>query len=134
LQSRYRYESQTAGIRDIVTGKSFVPDGELTGKHTEYALAARFTGPAGKRIVILTPGGRNSGMLLTVRTFTSEKGLQELARRLLAAHDPLPDSFEALLSVTSFGQTDVAAEVIDVHTLPNTVTAAAGARNETSAR
>ena len=119
LQSRYRYDQQSTGIRDIVTGKSFVPEGELTSKHTEYALAARFIGPGGHRIVVLTPGGRNSGMLLTVRTFTSEKGLRELEKRLLAFQGPLPESFEALLSLTSFGQTDVAAEVIDVHTLPN---------------
>jgi hypothetical protein len=119
LQSRYRYEPQTAGIRDIVTGRAFVPDGELTGKHTEYALAARFIGPSGNRIMILTPGGRNSGMLLTVRTFTSAKELQDVARRLLASHDRLPESFEALLSLTSFGQTDVAAQVLEVHALPN---------------
>ena len=125
LQSRYRYEPKTAGIRDIVTGKSFVPDGELTVKHTEYALAARFIGPGGHRIVVLTPGGRNSGMLLTVRMFTSAQGLQELERRLLAFHNPLPDSFEALLSVTSFGQTDVAAEVLDLHALPNAARSAA---------
>ncbi len=92
LQSRYRYEQKTAGIHDIVTNKSFVPDGDVTVKHgTEYALAARFIGPAGNRIVILTPGGRNSGMLLTVRMFTSEKGLQELEKRLLAFHNLLPD-------------------------------------------
>ena len=121
LQSRYRYEQHTAAIRDIVTGKSFVPEGEITVKHTEYALAARFVGPSGNHIVILTPGGRNSGMLLTVRTFTSTQGLKELEKRLRAFHDPLPDSFEALLSVTSFGQTDVAAEVIAVHTLPKAV-------------
>jgi hypothetical protein len=120
LQSRYRYEQQTAGIRDIVTGKSFVPEGEVTAKHTEYALAARFIGPGGNRIVILTPGGRNSGMLLTVRQVTSTQGLQELEKPLrAAAGGPLPDSFEALLSVTSFGQTDVAAEVIAVHKLPH---------------
>jgi len=125
LQSRYRYESKTAGIRDIVTGKAFVPDGDLTVKHTEYALAARFIGPGGHRVVVLTPGGRNSGMLLTVRMFTSAQGLQELEKRLLAFHNPLPDSFEALLSVTSFGQTDVAAEVLDVHAMPNAARSAA---------
>jgi hypothetical protein len=132
LQSRYRYEQQTAGIRDIVTGKSFVPDGELTGKHTEYALAARFIGPGGNRILILTPGGRNSGMLLTVRTFTSSKELEDLRKRLLAFDDRLPDSFEALLSVTSFGQTDVAAEVLDVHALPNATKGTAETRKNPS--
>jgi hypothetical protein len=118
LQSRYRYEQQTTAIRDIVTGKTFLPEGELTGKHTEYALAARFVGPGGNHIVILTPGARNSGMLLTVRTFTSPAGLQDVEKKLRAFRDPLPDTFEALLSLTSFGQTDVAAEVLDVHALP----------------
>jgi hypothetical protein len=59
-------------------------------------------------------------MLLTVRTFTSPASLEDLEKRLRAFRDPLPDSFEALLSVTSFGQTDVAAEVLAVHVLPNT--------------
>ena len=119
LQSRYRYDQQSTAIHDIVTGKTYLPEGELTLKHTEYALAARFVGPSGNHIVILTPGARNSGMLLTVRTFTSPGSLKDLEKRLRAFRDPLPDSFEALLSVTSFGQTDVAAEVLDVHVLPN---------------
>jgi hypothetical protein len=118
LQSRYRYEPKTAGIRDVVTGKLFGPEGEVTDKHTEYALAARFIGPGGHRILLLTPGGRNSGMLLTVRTLVSLEKLQDIGRRLLGFHKPPPDSFEALLSVTSFGQTDVAAEILDVHALP----------------
>jgi hypothetical protein len=131
LQSRYRYEQQTAGIRDTVTGKSYAPEGETTVKHTEYALAARFIGPSGNRIVILTPGGRNSGMLLTVRLATTPKGLQELEKRMRdSSGGTLPDSFEALLSVTSFGQTDVAAEVLDVHALPNSVKASTGAQNK----
>lgn len=119
LQSRYRYDARSTAIRDIVTGKTYLPEGEITVKHTEYALAARFVGPSGNHIVILTPGARNSGMLLTVRTLTSPKSLKELEERLRASQDPLPDAFEALLSVTSFGQTDVAAEVLDVHSLPN---------------
>lgn len=119
MQSRYRYEPQTVATRDVVTGKSFVPDGDITVKHTEYALAARFVGPNGNHIVILTPGGRNSGLLLTVRTFTSESGLHELDKRLRASGHALPNTFEALLAVTSFGQTDVAAELVAVHTLPN---------------
>jgi hypothetical protein len=134
LQSRYRFEHRTFAIRDTVTGKSFLPEGDVLAKHTEYALAARFIGPGGNRIVILTPGGRNSGMLLTVRTFTTTKGLQELEKRLLAFPGPLPESFEALLAVTSFGQTDVAAEVVAVNRLPNTIDGTTGARNDSHAR
>ena len=132
LQSRYRYDAQSTAIHDIVTGKQYLPDGELTVKHTEYALAARFVGPSGHHIVILTPGARNSGMLLTVRTFTSPSSLKDLEKRLRAFRDPLPDSFEALLSVTSFGQTDVAAEVLDVHALPNSAPVVSQAASETS--
>ena len=132
LQSRYRYDQQTTAIHDIVTSKTYLPEGDVTVKHTEYALAARFVGPGGNHIVILTPGARNSGMLLTVRTFTSPSGLKELGKRLRAFRDPLPDSFEALLSVTSFGQTDVAAEVLAVHTLPNSAPALPRAAREAS--
>lgn len=120
LQSRYRYDAKSAAIHDIVSGKTYLSEGELTVKHTEYALAARFVGPSGNNIVILTPGARNSGMLLTVRTFTSPAGLRVLQNRLQSAGSPPPASFEALLSLTSFGQTDVAAEVLAVHPLPNT--------------
>lgn len=134
LQSRYRYDPQSTAIQDIVTGKTYLPEGELTVKHTEYALAARFVGPGGNHIVILTPGARNSGMLLTVRTFTSPAGLQDLQKRLQTSRNPPPDSFEALLSVTSFGQTDVAAEVLAVHALPNSAPVSSRAATETPAR
>ena len=132
LQSRYRYDPQSTAIHDIVRGKNYLPDGELTVKHTEYALAARFVGPSGNHIVILTPGARNSGMLLTVRTFTSPSSLKDLEKRLRAFRDPLPDSFEALLSVTSFGQTDVAAEVVEVHALPNSAPVVSTASGKTT--
>jgi len=134
LQSRYRYDQQSTAIHDIVTGKTYLPEGELTLKHTEYALAARFKGPSGNHIVILTPGARNSGMLLTVRTFTSPSSLKDLEKRLRAFRDPLPDSFEALLSVTSFGQTDVAADVLDVHVLPNSSPAVSQAAGNKASR
>jgi len=132
LQSRYRYDTQSTAIHDIVTGKNYLSEGELTVKHKEYALAARFVGPGGNHIVILTPGARNSGMLLTVRTFTTPSSLKDLEKRLRAFRDPLPDSFEALLSVTSFGQTDVAAEVLDVHALPNSAPVVSPAAGETT--
>jgi hypothetical protein len=65
-------------------------------------------------------------MLLTVRMATTTKGLKELEERLVAfSGSTLPSSFEALLSVTSFGQTDVATEMIDVHALPHTLAAGA---------
>jgi hypothetical protein len=130
------YQSLAVGdLTELARMRARPAIGETTTKHTEYALAARFIGPGGNRIVILTPGGRNSGMLLTVRQVTSTQGLQELEKRLSAfAGERLPESFEALLSVTSSGQTDVAAEVIDVHAMPNTANASTGANNTLHAR
>jgi hypothetical protein len=117
-QSRYRYEPELSAIRDIETGRSFLPDGPFTDKHTEYALAARFVGPGGNHIVILTPGTRNSGMLQVIRMFTTTAGLADLQKKLdEQGHNT--SSFEALLSVTSFRLTDVAGELLAVHPLPN---------------
>jgi hypothetical protein len=120
-QSRYRYEPELSAIRDIETGRSFLPDGPFTDKHTEYALAARFVGPGGNHIVLLTPGTRNSGMLQVIHMFTTAAGLADLQKKLdEQGHDT--SSFEALLSVTSFRLTDVAGELLAVHPLPHSKT------------
>jgi hypothetical protein len=118
VRSRYRFDVPTAAVKDLVTEKSFLPEGELGAQHLDYALAARFTGPTGNHILIFTSGGRNAGLLQVVRTLTSEKGLAELETRLTAGSGAVPESFEALLSVTGFRQTDLGAEFIEVHALP----------------
>lgn len=118
-QSRYRFEASTAAVKDLVSEKSFLPEGELGGEHLDYALAARFEGPTGNHILIFTSGGRNAGLLQIVRTLTSPAGLAELEKRLSAASGATPESFEALMSVTGFRQTDLDAQFIDVHALPS---------------
>jgi hypothetical protein len=117
-RSRYRYDPATAGVTDLVTEKAFLPEGELGGEHKDYALAARFEGPTGNHIMIFTSGGRNAGLLQIVRTLTSADGLREFEKRLSTSSGGTPQSFEALLSVTGFKQTDLATEFIDVHALP----------------
>jgi ankyrin repeat protein len=69
-----------------------------------------------------------------VLAFPSPESLRDIGRRLPAVHKQQPDSFEALLSVTSFGQTDVAAEILDVHALPNAVNEKAGTHASPSER
>jgi hypothetical protein len=127
MRSRYRYDTATSGVTDLVTQKVFLPEGELGGQHKDYALAARFEGPTGNHIMIFTSGGRNAGLLQIVRTLTSPDGLQEFERRLRAKSGDMPQSFEALLSVTGFKQTDLGSEFIDVHALPAASHAQAGA-------
>jgi hypothetical protein len=118
MRSRYRYDTATSGVTDLVSEKAFLPEGELGGQHKDYALAARFEGPTGNRIMIFTSGGRNAGLLQIVRTLTSPAGIQEFENRLRTKSGDVPQSFEALLSVTGFRQTDLSAEFIDVHALP----------------
>lgn len=117
-QSRYRYDPAHSAIRDTETDQSYLPDGPFTEKHTEYALAARFVGPSNNHIVILTPGTRNSGMGQIIRMFTAPEWLEELQKKL-NEQGPKTNSFEALLSVTSFRLTDVSGELLAVHRLPH---------------
>jgi len=118
MRSRYRFDAPTTAVKDVVTEKSFLPEGELGAQHLDYALAARFDGPTGNHILIFTSGGRNAGLLQIVRTLTSEKGLAELEKRLATPSGAMPESFEALMSVTGFRQTDLSANFIAVHALP----------------
>jgi hypothetical protein len=129
-RSRYRYNSEGPKIADLASGKVFAPQGSLAGQHVDYALAAKFIGPTGNNIVIFTSGARNGGLLQIVRTLTSAAGLNAIEKRLSEKSPREQDSFEALLTVTGFKQTNLAAEVIAVDPMsatphPRPATAAA---------
>jgi hypothetical protein len=129
-RSRYRYSSEGPKIADLASGKVFAPEGSLAGQHVDYALAAKFIGPTGNNIVIFTSGARNGGLLQIVRTLTSAAGLNAIEKRLSEKSPHEQDSFEALLTVTGFKQTNLAAEVIAVDPMsatphPRPATAAA---------
>ena len=47
-----------------------------------------------------------------------EEGLAQLEKRLATPSGAIPHSFEALMSVTGFRQTDLSADFIEVHALP----------------
>lgn len=116
-RSRYRYSADGPKILDIAADKSFVPEGSLSDQHLDYALAAKFPGPTGNQIMIFTSGARNGGLLQIVRTLTSADGLKKLEQRLAEKSPQRTDSFEALLTVTGFRQTNLAADVITVDPL-----------------
>ena len=118
LRSRYRYDTKASSITDLSTGKSYLPEGTLGSKHVDYALAAKFVGPTGNHILIFTSGGRNAGMLQIVRTLTTPESLAAVENQIRAESTDATGSFEALLTVTGDRQTDLAAEVVEVHALP----------------
>lgn len=118
LGSRYRYNAATASLTDTVTRKVFLPQGTLGSQHTDYALAAKFSGPTGNHILIFTSGARNAGLLQILRTLTSPEGLTRFEARSRTQSGAVPRSFEALLTVTGYKQTDLVTEFIDINALP----------------
>jgi hypothetical protein len=117
-RSRYRYNVSDSTLTDIDAHKTFSPRGLLSAERLDYALAAKFLGPNGNHIMVFTAGVRNAGALQVVRTVTSPEGLTRLESKLHARPGTLPDSFEALLTVAGFRQTDLSADIIDVNPLP----------------
>jgi hypothetical protein len=117
IRSRYRYDAQTLGLTDKISQQAFLPEGALANQRTDYGLAAKFVGPSGNHIVILTSVGRNAGLLQIVRTLTSPEGLAQFEAKLRTKASGTPESFEALLAVSGFKRTDVAAELVDIHPL-----------------
>ncbi|MEP7245655.1 MAG: hypothetical protein ABI885_18550 [Gammaproteobacteria bacterium] len=118
LGSRYRFRTEDSRVTDTLSQKVFLPEGELGDQHRDYALAASFKGPTGNRIMIFTSGARNAGLLQIVRTLTSREGLARFDAASRAKLGAVPESFEALLTVTGFKQTDLNAEVVDINALP----------------
>lgn len=117
-RSRYRFDPATSTLTDVEAHEAFSPQGTLGSERLDYALAAKFVGPNGNHIMVLTAGVRNAGVLQVVRTVTSPAGLTRLESKLNSTTGAFPDSFEALLTVAGFRQTDLSAEVIAMHPLP----------------
>ena len=119
LRSRYRFDSAGPRLIDLNTQKVFIPEGTLGGQRMDYALVAKFPGPAGNHIMIFTAGLSNAGLLQNVLTLTSPEGLASLAAKVRAkTGGALPDAFEALVTVTGFRQTDLTTEIVEVSALP----------------
>lgn len=116
VQSRYRFDAATASVTDAGTGQVYAPEGGLGEHHTDYALVARYPGPAGNTIMVFTSGGRNAGLLQVVRTLTTPEGLQRFHGATDAARNP-PPAFEALVAVKGYKQTDLSADLVQLHAL-----------------
>jgi hypothetical protein len=122
-RSRYRFDAVTSTLTDVEDHKAFSPRGVLSAERLDYALAAKFLGPNGNHIMVLTAGVRNAGVLQVVRMLTSPAGLTRLESKLHGTPGALPDSFEALLTVAGFRQTDLSADVIALNPLSRSLSA-----------
>jgi hypothetical protein len=127
MQSRYRFDAENSGITDIVTGKGYQPEGNLGDRHKDYALVARYPGPAGNTIMVFTSGGRSAGLLQVVRTLTTAEGLNQFWRSDGVAMTP-PPAFEGLVAVSGYKQTDISADLVEMHALSGKKGAVASVR------
>jgi hypothetical protein len=127
VRSRYRFDPATSGITDTNTGKTYVPEGGLGEHHKDYALIARYPGPAGNSITVFTSGGRNAGLLQVVRMLTTQDGMSRFWQAA-GLQDSRPAAFEALVAVAGYKQTDLSADLVQLHSLPEIQGAVAKAR------
>jgi len=116
MRSRYRFDSATAGITDTLAAKTYEPEGSLGDHHKDYALVARYPGPAGNSIMVFTSGGRSAGLSQIVRTLTTAEGLKKFWQADGSAIAP-PSAFEALVAVSGYKQTDISAVLVQLHAL-----------------
>jgi hypothetical protein len=125
---RFRFDARNQGVTDMESGQTHLPEGDLADHHKDYALVSRFEGPGGNHILIITAGGRNAGLAQVVHTATSAEGLDAFRRKFQEAGVDAADSFESLLSVTGFKQTDLAAEIMAMRRLDGLAAATATAQ------
>lgn len=126
FQSRYRFDAPRSIVKDVINGQEYASEGSLGDHHKEYALAARFPGPEGNTLMIITSGGRNAGLLEVTRMLTSSAGLRRVDQQLAKIPKGKTSGFEALLTVNGFKQTDLSADVLEIHALPQDLVPAAG--------
>jgi hypothetical protein len=119
MPSRYHFDSATSGITDAVSGKTYQPEGSLGDHHKDYALVARYPGPAGNTIMVFTSGGRSAGLSQIVRTLTTAEGLSKFWQTDGSAIEP-PPAFEAVVAVSGYKQTDISAVLVQLHALTGT--------------
>lgn len=117
-QLRYDYDAQHGSLTDTLSHQSYLPAGELSHQRTDYGLIAKFQGPSGNHIMVFASVARNVGLQQIVSTLTSVDGLAAFESKWRDRYAEVPSSFEALVAVTGFRRTDLAAEVVDVNALP----------------
>ncbi len=121
--SRYafNYDHEPRRLHDTQTDREFSPSPGRRENANDYGLFASFRGPAGNRIMVFASVGSDLGLLPLMRRVTSEAGLAELRERLTQGGTlPMPDEFEALVSVNGYYRTDLSAELLEAHARPFT--------------
>jgi hypothetical protein len=119
--SRYIFEhdERSRRLRDLMTDTEFQPSPGRLENAIDYGLIASFRGPTGNRVMVFASVGGDLGLAPLIRRATTNAGLEEL-RALLTENgtQPFPEEFEALIEVSGYHRTDLAAKWIAAHARP----------------
>lgn len=105
------------------TGEVFLSEAGLPSFHRnyrDYGLYSTFPGPEGNQIIVIA-GMRDTGLMQTAQTVTSDTFLASAEQALPGAIGPDAPSFEMLYEVTGFDRTNLDAMLVHAQELDQTV-------------
>jgi hypothetical protein len=103
-------------------GEVFMRSGPVPRHNRDYGIVARFTGPTGNEIVVLTGIG-DVGVLAAVRAAGTEPGIRQIEAELRAAEVDVGAGFEVLVEADGHSRMDLGARVVGAYALGSSTAA-----------
>ena len=97
-------------------GEVFMRSGPVPQLNRDYGLVARFAGPTGNQILVLTGIG-DVGVLAAVRSAGTAAGIDEVETLMRSAEIDAADGFEVLVEADGHSRTDLGVRVVGAHAL-----------------
>ncbi len=99
---------------DTSTGTTYLRSGPVPQHNKDYGLVARFTGPAGNEILVLSGIG-DVGVLAAVHSFSTQRAAARIEEMLRSTEVETSNGFEVLLEADGHSRTDLDFRVIGVY-------------------
>ncbi len=103
------------GAKDCIDSV-FVQSGQVEQVHDDYAIAAKFPGPANNHIFLFS-SFHDSGLTECVKAFTNPGLLDGTCSEIEAKCGKIPKYFELLLKVAGANRTDISSKILHVNKL-----------------
>ena len=97
-------------------GEVFMRSGPVPQLNRDYGIVARFAGPTGNQILVLTGIG-DVGVLAAVRSAGTAAGIDEVETLMRSAEIDAADGFEVLVEADGHSRTDLGVRVVGAYAL-----------------
>jgi hypothetical protein len=97
-------------------GEVYMRSGPVPQHNRDYGIVARFTGPTGNEIVVLTGIG-DVGVLAAVRVAGTRLGIDQIEAQLRASEVDVDAGFEVLIEADGHSRMDLGARVVGAYPL-----------------